>query len=171
MLPRPFVKRLKIHEQTQRALLQLSFVLLIALPTLLTVLFVVVAQTSWYSGWRKASWERHLSQALGFVVDRATGGDRTESFSIDRSDVATSETGDEVMRLHRVDALNSDRAGGYGFRESMCPVIICLLLANLARLVYLPATTKRWQDARSYRRPEYSRSASLCRGSSIFIAI
>ncbi len=113
MLPRPFVKRLKIHEQTQRALLQLSFVLLIALPTLLTILFVIVAQTSWYGGWRKASWERHLSQALGFVVSI----ERLEEIApnhllLIEATLQHPETGDEVMRLHRVDALNSDRRWG-----------------------------------------------------------
>lgn len=57
-----------MHERTQRAVARLLFVFCCAAPTCLSVLFVIVTCTPWYSDFRRQLMQRELSQQIGVTV-------------------------------------------------------------------------------------------------------
>jgi len=58
-----------MHERTQKALCQLAFVGLCALPTTLVVLWIAATWTPWYHSYQRQQVEAHLSAQLGLRVE------------------------------------------------------------------------------------------------------
>lgn len=58
-----------MHERTRRAVARLLFVLCCAMPTMATMLVVLVTFTPWFSDYRRQLLEQTLSQRLGLAVE------------------------------------------------------------------------------------------------------
>lgn len=58
-----------MHERTRRAVSRLLFVLVCAIPTIATVMLVLITFTPWFANYRRDSLERELSLRIGLAVE------------------------------------------------------------------------------------------------------
>lgn len=92
-----------MHERTERALCRLSFLLLCALPTLLTVFLTFLTWTPWYHNRRIRSMESVLSQRLGVTVKLAdVRRPSPESWQLEGVELYDPETSSLVARVRTV---------------------------------------------------------------------
>lgn len=92
-----------MHERTERAFCRLAFLLLCALPTLLTFAAVIVTRTPWYHRAEIAALEAALQQRLGVRVAisemmRPSPG----AWQLEGVQLSNPETGAEVARVRTV---------------------------------------------------------------------
>jgi hypothetical protein len=98
-----------VHERTQRAIARLLFVFCCALPTLITMLCVLVTWTPWYDHRVLRKLESDISRATGMIV-RIDDFHRSAPSSIRLSDVrvVNPETLREVARVREVEWVRRD---------------------------------------------------------------
>lgn len=104
-----------MHERTERALCRLAFLLLCALPTLLTFAAVMVTRTPWYHRAEIAALEVLLQQRLGLSVAIAEMTKPTPGeWQLEGVRLSDPETGAEVARVRTVIyAVAEGRSGIY----------------------------------------------------------
>ena len=111
MPSKPWRKRIRIHESTQRELCRVIFLVLALIPLVFVACYSFVRITPWYQSYQKELWQRRISDNLGVNVRFSSiEFPSPERFRAHNFVCLHPETGKQILKVDKINAA-MDRSG------------------------------------------------------------